>query len=351
MQNELELLHLMLEDMECQKGIYHPGPFWKGYSIRTSQAIKRDGLENFRSNSRIGKGYADISITDPLDLLPLNSWKSFLLRQIRSFPGFKSLIKRYDRINRKHIDQVQHYKSLYFSNVLGNWFRDLLNKYGLPDTLVGHPQQTLFINTIEIGEIYLRMFAWIDEYSRVVDFSKVHTVFEIGGGFGAFAHTILQWFPNIRKYLYLDIPPTLYAGTQYLKHFYGNEVSDYTATRNLDVIRFSKNDKREILAICPWQIEKVEEPFDFFWNSSSFQEMPKSVVSNYVKNIGRLFKKNKNAKMGIFFYEGGKSEKTLRIEEIVEIFSSNISVEFEELDAEIVKHVIDGHNLFLREKM
>ena len=113
MQNELELLHLMLEDMECQKGIYHPGPFWKGYSIRTSQAIKRDGLENFRSNSRIGKGYADISITDPLDLLPLNSWKSFLLRQIRRFPVFKSLIKRYDRINRKHIDQVQNYKSLY----------------------------------------------------------------------------------------------------------------------------------------------------------------------------------------------------------------------------------------------
>jgi putative sugar O-methyltransferase len=207
------------------------------------------------------------------------------LRQSKRLPVFKNLIKRYDRINRKHIDQIQHYKSLYFSSILGNWFSGLLNKYDLPDTLAGHPQQTLSINTIKIGEVYLRVFAWIDEYSKVIDFSKVRTVAEIGGGFGAFAHTILQWFPNIRKYLYLDIPPTLYVGTQYLKHFYGKDVIDYTATRKLDTIRFSTDDNREILAICPWQIEKVEDSFDFFWNSSSFQEMPKDVVSNYANNI------------------------------------------------------------------
>ena len=223
-----------------------------------------------------------------------------------------------------------------------------INKCDLPDTLAGHPQQTLSINTIKIGEVYLRMFAWIDAYSKVIDFSKIRTVFEIGGGFGAFAHTILQWFPNIRKYLYLDIPPTLYVGTQYLKHFFGNDVIDYTATRKLDTIRFSTDDSREILAICPWQIEKVEDSFDFFWNSSSFQEMPLNVVSNYANNIGRLFKKNKHAKMGVFFYKGGNPEKTLRFEELVEIFSSNLPVEFKELDVGVVKHVIDGHALFSR---
>jgi putative sugar O-methyltransferase len=349
MQNELDLLDIMLEDMECQDGIYQPGPFWKGYSIRTSQAIKRDGLENFRSNSRIGKGYADVSITDPLDLLPFYSWKSFLLRQTRRLPVFKTLIKRYNRINRKHIDQNQHHKSLYFSSTLGDWFSDLRNKYDLPNTLAGDPDQTLFINKIEIGEAYLRMFAWIDAYSTVVDFSKARAVFEIGGGFGSYAHTMLTWFPNIRKYLYLDIPPTLYVGTQYLKHFFGSDVIDYTATRNLDTIRFSKDDKREIIAICPWQIEKVDDSFDFFWNSSSFQEMPLNVVSNYADNIGRLFKKSNNPKMGMFFYKGGKPEKTLRLEDLSEIVSSNLPVEFEELDVGAVKRVIDGHALFFRD--
>ena len=263
-------------------------------------------------------------------------------------PVFKTLIKRYNRINRKHIDQNQHYKSLYFSSILGDWFNGLQNKYDLPDTLAGDPDLTLFINTTEIGEVYLRMFAWIDAYSTVVDFSKVRAVFEIGGGFGSFAHTILKWFPNIRKYLYLDIPPTLYVGTQYLKHFFGSDVIDYTVTRNLETIRFSTDDKREILAICPWQIEKVDDSVDFFWNSSSFQEMPLNVVSNYANNIGRLFKKSNNSKMGMFFYKGGKPEKILRLEELAEIVSANLQVEFEELDAGVVKRVIDGHALFFR---
>ena len=76
--------------------------------------------------------------------------------------------------------------------------------------------------------------------------------------------------------------------------------------------------------------------------------MPLNVVSNYANNIGRLFKKSNNPKMGVFFYKGGKPEKILRFEELSEIVSANLQLEFEELDAEVVKRVIDGHALFFR---
>jgi len=345
MQDEPELLAAMIEDLLENAGIYKPGPFWEQYARRTRQAIECDGLADFRSNSRIGKGYADTAIVDPLDLLPIYHWKTRLLKQTRRLPVLKSLIKRYDRLNKKHLEQLQTFKSLYYTSTLESWLKDLLTKFELPDTLFGNPQQTLTIGGITIGEIYLRIFAWISDYSKVVDFSKVDGVFEIGGGFGAFAHTILHWFPNIKKYLYLDIPPILYVGTQYLKHFFGNDVIDYKVTRQLETIRFADNDRREIYAICPWQIEKVDAVIDFFWNSSSFQEMPAKVVSNYAKHIDRLFKKNRNARLGMFYYKGGKPEKMLPIEQLVNIFSSHVSLRCEELKTDIVDQVINGHSL------
>ena len=63
--------------------------------------------------------------------------------------------------------------------------------------------------------------------------------FEIGGGVGTNVHLVLENYKNIRKVLYLDIPPNLYVGTQYLKAFYGNAVSDYRTLKTLDSIKFS----------------------------------------------------------------------------------------------------------------
>ena len=128
----------------------------------------------------------------------------------------------------------------------------------------------------------------IQNYSSVVDFSKVRSIFEIGGGFGATAHSLLHLYPNIRKYLYLDIPPQLYIGTQYLKNHFGTDVVDYRRTSQLDKIEFSAGDKREIIAIPPWEIEKVDAKVDLFWNCASFQEMTPDILVNYIQHMDRI---------------------------------------------------------------
>ncbi len=95
-------------------------------------------------------------------------------------------------------------------------------------------------------------------------------------------HLLLENYKNIRKVLYLDIPPNLYVGTQYLKSFYGPAVLDYRTLKLRDSIKFSSDDSIEIFCITPWQIEKFRSSIDIFLNSHSFVEMPKSVIKNYI---------------------------------------------------------------------
>jgi len=337
MHNDLQLLDMMLQDQFNQKGLYHPGPYWKEYSSRTEKAIRSEGLQNFRASNRIGKGFADTLLVNPFDLLSSDSWKTKAYKRIVGFPIFKRYVAGpYIKLNEFHFQQAQGYKNLHYTNTLGNWFSLFSKQYSLPDTLVGNPQDTISINNYKIGRSYLTSFIRAYNYSKTIDFSKIESVFEIGGGFGSMCHVLLHLFPNIRKYLYLDIPPILYAGTQYLKHFYKDEVLDYRQTRKLSSIRFSRNDKREIIAVCPWQIEKIDAEIDLFWNSASFQEMTKDMVVNYAKHIERILK-DKESRMCLYIYKGGDPEKTLIPKKLLEIITNNTSVAFEEIEPELEK--------------
>ena len=344
MQNDPQLLDMMLQDQFKQKGLYHPGPYWKGYSSRVERAIRSEGLQNFRANNRIGKGFADTLLINPFDLLSSDSWKTKAYKRIVGFPIFKRYVAGpYIKLSEFNFQQAQKYKNLYYANTLGNWFSLFSKQYSLPETLVGNPQDTISINNYKIGRSYLTSFIRAYNYSKTIDFSKIESVFEIGGGFGSMCHTLLHLFPNIRKYLYLDIPPIIYVGTQYLKHFYKDEVIDYRQTRKLSSIRFSENDTREIIAACPWEIGKIDAGIDLFWNSASFQEMTKDMVANYAKHIKRMLN-DKESRLCLYIYKGGNPEKTLTPKELLEIITNNVSVEFEELEEE---HEITNAHYFV----
>jgi hypothetical protein len=100
--------------------------------------------------------------------------------------------------------------------------------------------------------------------------------------------------------VYLDITPNLYVGTQYLKAFYGDAVTDYRQTRDLTRIGFQDDDSLEILAIAPWQIENLDASVDMLFNSNSFVEMPRFVVQNYVSKV---MEKSPEVVIGLVSYD------------------------------------------------
>ena len=74
----------------------------------------------------------------------------------------------------------------------------------------------------------------------------------------------------------------------YLKSKYKSNVIDYTETKNLQKIKFEKNEKLEIFCIAPWQIENLDVEIDHFHNAASFVEMPEEIIRNYSKFVLNL---------------------------------------------------------------
>ena len=62
---------------------------------------------------------------------------------------------------------------------------------------------------------------------------------------------LLDVVPSIKTYTYIDLPPMLYFGTQYLRAFLGSQVADYLETRELTRAPAHDNGKRRVFCIPP----------------------------------------------------------------------------------------------------
>lgn len=286
LKDDIELLNIMLNDSKNQSTIYQPGPYWAGKAITAANGIKRYGIRDFRGSSNlIGLSYTDNLFIDTRDQFNYNLRARIarLATKVDPINGiWEAQVQWTEYYARETISYAQEILNL------KDRTKDLLKKYNVPYSLLGGCLQKAKINEQIFSIHYLNILDQHDSIASRVKFNDAKSVFEIGGGFGANIHLLLENYKNIRKVLYLDIPPNLYVGTQYLKAFYGQAVFNYRDLKNRNSIRFSPSDDLEIFCITPWQIEKFESAVDIFMNSRSFVEMPKNVVKNYVDNFQRL---------------------------------------------------------------
>jgi putative sugar O-methyltransferase len=165
---------------------------------------------------------------------------------------------------------------------------DLAQRYTIPPSLLGGCLDYVELNGRCIATHYLNVLHQHDVIARDCAFTEVSSMLEIGGGFGAHVHCLIENYPKLRKVAYLDIPPNLYIGTQYLRAIYGKSVIDYSQTRQIPEVGFSDDNDLEILAIAPWQIERLRLNIDLLYNAHSFVEMPAHVIVNYARHLAAL---------------------------------------------------------------
>ncbi len=285
--DDKNLFNELTKDASAQNQLYKPGKYWIAKTQKAVKEIKNNGLSNFRSSSSvIGMSYADNPLLDYRIFLN-NGLGVRSLRLIfeKIFP-FNFLYDNQVRITAGYLNEKKRLEEIIIKSNTN--ITSLLDKYNLPYSLLGNCEEAANINGKNIAKSYLEALSQHDFISEKANFKNFKSLFEIGGGFGMNLHLLIENYPNLKKFYYLDITPNLYVGTQYLKSFYGDCVKDYLATKNLEKIEFSDNDELEIFAIAPWQIEKISSKIDCFYNSSSFVEMPEEIVSNYSKHIERL---------------------------------------------------------------
>jgi len=313
------LLNLLIKDeKKIDRELYSSGSYWDYKNRRAIIEIKKKGLEDFRGiTAGIGTSFADNLV---LDIRNEFNTKGRIVGKIFSLPLFNIIFNGQINTTKNYLDSFIKNQAIVYKN--NQKVQNLISKFQFNNTTdFGCVQSFEYLNK-NYSCHYLNMANRINNLSKNFDFRNIKNYFEIGGGFGSNIHFLITNFSNIKKILYLDTVPNIYVGTEYLRHHYKENVKDYLELRNLDKISFSKNNELEIFCIPPWLIEKVDTEIDHFHNAASFVEMPKKVISNYVKFI----KEFKTREMSLISYSDFDLKTTFNPEELNSFFDDKLIV-------------------------
>ncbi len=330
--NNVLLDELIRDEKKIDKTLYSSGPYWEYKNKRSILEIKKFGLRDFRGmSSGVATSFSDNIVANLKMEFNEADFRGHLIKIVSSLPIFKSVFNAQLNITTKYANSYLENKAIVYKNNVG--VRNLLKKYQFNNTTnFGCLTKFEYFNN-DYSCHYLDLAHRISVLSKSFKFEEITSFFEIGGGFGANIHFLLTNFPNIKKVLYLDIVPNIYVGTEYLRHFYKNQVIDYSQLRNLEEIRFTENNELEILCVPPWLIEKVNVKVDHFHNAASFVEMPKVVILNYIKFV----KKFRTKGISLISYDKFDPNTTFNPEKINDLFDKKLKVSWN-------KNLIEDYN-------
>ena len=97
-----------------------------------------------------------------------------------------------------------------------------------------------------------------------------------------------QNFKNIKKFVLIDIFPSIYVATKYLQKIYGNAVVPYNKLLEKDTIQFSNDKKLEIICLPNWEVHKFSSKIDHFHNGDSFSHLSTNEIKMYLKFLRKL---------------------------------------------------------------
>jgi len=256
----------------------------KGYIKLQSEIpkyLKKYGLKNIRNTSnRALRGYGILDV-DPIDVLDEQKSLRLLDNLIRICKNNRLLRKLFQRI-------VFLYTRMPLEKKLSNMY--LFSKYfgraynakpieQLSDFLIGNPKNVYKVGNKNYTFSLLRYYNLYAETCKIIDYSKISTLLEVGSGFGMQAEIFKELYPNITIFL-VDLPAHLLLQKQYLSTVFPNKVDWFDNTNDFS---------GKIILLEPKNIANVE--FDLLWNSMSFQVMDINVVKNYLKIINKQTKK------------------------------------------------------------
>lgn len=273
----------LVRDMDAADPLYQPTQFWRVATARLLEEIAAQGLQRFRS------------MAGPL---------SYFVPTY-GFPGYNADPARFEPV-RSALDRLAlpdarcarqlvrlftgeaHAEADYRVLLAGDTATPpYLDRFS--ESRVGEPIEQFEFDGRRFGRSSLNYLLGLAFLKRHCDLNGVRRVLEIGGGFGSLGEILLADSRNDYFYVDVDIPPTIYVASWYLRALHGEAVADCTAAGAGDPIRIQALTGRHRAAmLASWQLPQLEGPIDLFVNFISFQEMEPAVVRNYFSQVDRL---------------------------------------------------------------
>ncbi len=277
-----QLLKMLEDERKADNTLFSAGPYWMHKTKKIANQLLKRGVKDFRGfDSGVGTSFTDNIIADVRNEYDVG-WRKWFVKFLYIYP-FNLIFDAQILAFKSAFAELMFYKNAYYNQ--NDRVKELISTYKLDNTMSFGCVQKVTINNKEYSCYHLELLNTHDNIAQYVDFNKISSMLEIGGGFGANVQVLLQNYKNLKKIFYLDMVPNLIVGTEYLKSLFGESVIEYRQLKSGEKIRFSNNDELEIICIAPWQIEKIEGTVDYFHNAHSFVEMPKAAIENYIKHI------------------------------------------------------------------
>lgn len=244
------------------------------------------------------------------------------IKKIEKNYNFSLQYYDYSNLSKYWQYSIQKKKKLFKINKLSKFRSNHLNR-NIDDFYVNKKDFETLLKKVEkkCGEKFLRNFSLKDNigyakkkinyYNKIltptdlflidnlydlkkkINFNKVDSICEIGGGFGLLASKFLKL--KDFKYFLIDLPESNFLSAYFLnKHFPQKKIiMDMDLKKNCLDLNTIKN--ADIFIISPW-IKINKKKFDFFINTRSMMEMNSSTLKNYFKFI-----QNRITENGFFF--------------------------------------------------
>lgn len=278
MTNKYPELDAAIEKSKIQKkNIYQPSAFWEDAANKIVQDIEAGGIGNFRRLK------TPLGFFVPTYGIPANSFTSEIADGVLDYikkKGTNKQLLAMQTFLRGFLQAESDYKVFISSDQQMKepiLFSFSESQYGNPIEqfeFQGRRYSRSALNYI-LGICFLKKY--------LTDNEPIHTVLEIGGGFGTLGE-ILKQSRNI-KYIDIDIPPVSYIAWDYLRHNYqGSDIEPYVNHHREIQIK----DLKKCSVFNAWDIEILYGKVDLFVNFISFQEMEPFIVENYLSHVKRL---------------------------------------------------------------
>ncbi|MDX1677269.1 putative sugar O-methyltransferase [Arsukibacterium sp.] len=268
-------------DMETQNALYKPSSFWADASVRIAAALKENGVENFR---RIAE---NLMFFVPTYGCPGNSFTPQMQNDLIAF-----LQKTYPQAVKPQ-QTIAQLLSGYQSALADYRVFVAAEEPGKSPKLINFSESD-FGNPVEQFEFDNKKYSRSSlNYLLGLQLLKqhltddIHTILEIGGGFGTLGEILAKSDISNLRYIDVDIPPTLFVADSYLKAAVPDRTcTGYLATKNAEILNIE--DLPEISVLASWQLPALQGEVDLFVNFISFQEMEPHIVKNYFSHVDRL---------------------------------------------------------------
>lgn len=272
-----KLLKLLISDQKNTDDIYKPGPYWLKKSLVAVKELEKMGLNDFRSstdNNTAATSFGDNTPVDGRRLLDKSSLQNKVGLAILNHTPLKRLFEWQVNTTKQHLNRLLDLEKTYLTLFKADRLTELTQKYKIEDSVNFGCDRILVFKGQNYSIYYLNLLAQLDFVEMNSTLKGCHSFLEIGPGFGANIHLIEQNYPEIRKFIVIDIVPNVWVVTNYLRSLYGDCVKDYLTTKEMKEIKFKDDTSLEIFVIPNWEIEKISSSIDCFWNANSFVEMP-----------------------------------------------------------------------------